>query len=58
MSSVRLFRQRNVLTGRKNELKTTEFDGRGKFVRNRRGKISHLVYYEFGREMGLARKIS
>lgn len=50
--------QRNVLVGRKNELSTTEFDGRGEFVRDRRGKISHVVYYEFGREMGIARKIA
>lgn len=39
------------------ELRTREFDGRGEFVRNRRGRISHLVYYEFGSEMGLAKKI-
>jgi RNA polymerase sigma factor (sigma-70 family) len=50
--------QRNELFGRENELNATEFDGRGKFVRNRRGEISHLVYYEFGKEMGVARKIS
>lgn len=50
--------QRNILFGSGSELTALEFDGRGKFVRNRRGKISHLVYYEFGREMGLARKIS
>ena len=42
--------------GSKNELLTTEFDGRGEFVRNKRGRISHLIYYEFGREMGRARK--
>jgi RNA polymerase sigma factor (sigma-70 family) len=41
-----------------NELRTREFDGRGKFVRNRRGRISHLVYYEFGTEMGRAKKIA
>ena len=50
--------QRNVLLGRGKDLTTTEFDGRGKFFRNRRGRISHVVYYEFGREMGLARKIA
>ena len=52
--------QRNVLfanDGPENELKTREFDGRGRFVRNRRGRISHLVYYEFGCEMGIAKKI-
>ena len=39
------------------ELRTREFDGRGKFVRNKRGRISHLIYYEFGSEMGLAKKL-
>lgn len=39
------------------ELLTKEFDGRGKFVRDAEGRISHLIYYEFGREMGLAKKI-
>jgi hypothetical protein len=39
------------------ELLAKEFDGRGKFVRNEQGCITHLIYYEFGREMGLARKI-
>ena len=39
------------------ELLTKEFDGRGDFVRNAQGRVSHLIYYEFGREMGLAKKI-
>lgn len=39
------------------ELFTKEFDGRGEFVRNKRGRISHLIYYEFGREMGRAKKL-
>ena len=39
------------------ELRTKEFDGMGRFFRDTRGRISHLVYYEFGREMGVARKI-
>lgn len=41
-----------------NELVTKEFDGRGKFIRDRKGRISHLVYFEFGQEMGRAKKIS
>ena len=52
--------QRNELFARdaaKSELLTTEFDGRGEFVRNERGQISHLIYYEFGNEMGVAKKI-
>ena len=43
--------------GSKCELFTKEFDGSGEFVRDKRGRISHLIYYEFGREMGRARKI-
>ena len=39
------------------ELLTREFDGRGEFVRNEQGHISHLIYYEFGIEMGVAMKI-
>ena len=52
--------QRNELfanDGAESELLTKEFDGRGEFVRNEQGRISHLIYYEFGREMGLAKKI-
>jgi len=41
----------------KSQLLTKEFDGRGKFVRGRQGRITHLVYYEFGCEMGRAKKI-
>jgi len=39
------------------ELLTKEFDGRGRFVRNKQGHISHLIYHEFGTEMGVAKKI-
>ena len=39
------------------ELRTKEFDGRGEFVRNEQGHISHLIYHEFGSEMGRAKKI-
>ncbi len=52
--------QRHELFARyaaKNELLTTEFDGRGEFVRNEHGQISHLIYFEFGSEMGVAKKI-
>ena len=40
------------------ELSTKEFDGRGKFIRDEQGQITHLIYYEFGREMGRAKKIN
>jgi RNA polymerase sigma factor (sigma-70 family) len=52
--------QRNELSADNdsdNELVTNKFDGRGKFVRNERGRITHFIYYEFGCEMGLAQKI-
>jgi hypothetical protein len=52
--------QRNELFAHdaaKSELLTREFDGRGQFVRNEQGQISHLIYYEFGNEMGVAKKI-
>jgi hypothetical protein len=49
--------QRNVLASRKtNALVTTEFDGEGRFRRDARGRVSHFVYYEFGRRLGVARK--
>ena len=53
--------QRNELfanDGDDGELRTEEFDGRGKFVRDGQGRISHLIYYEFGNEMGRAKKIA
>lgn len=52
--------QTNQLSAKQNsenELLAREFDGRGKFIRDRQGRISHLVYYEFGKEMGWAKKI-
>lgn len=52
--------QRNELFAKgesESELNTKEFDGKGEFVRNGRGHVTHFIYYEFGREMGLAKKI-
>jgi hypothetical protein len=43
--------------GSDHELSAKEFDGTGKFVRDKRGRISHLIYYEFGQEMGRAKKL-
>ena len=49
--------QRNVIAGRKRDtLVPTEFDGEGRFKRDAQGNISHFVYYEFGRRLGVARK--
>jgi RNA polymerase sigma factor (sigma-70 family) len=53
--------QRNELfanDGPENELLTKEFDGRGEFIRDKQGHVSHLIYFEFGSEMGRARKIA
>jgi RNA polymerase sigma factor (sigma-70 family) len=44
--------------GAEQQLSTKEFDGAGQFVRNRSGRISHFIYFEFGQEMGRARKLS
>jgi RNA polymerase sigma factor (sigma-70 family) len=52
--------QRNELFANseaESELLAKEFDGRGEFVRDEQGHVSHLIYYEFGREMGWAKKI-
>ncbi len=38
-------------------LVTRNYDGEGRFRRNRRGRITGFVYYEFGRRMGVARKM-
>jgi RNA polymerase sigma factor (sigma-70 family) len=53
--------QRNILWAHndsENELLTKEFDGRGSFVRDADGRVTHFVYFEFGQEMGVAKKIS
>jgi len=49
--------QRNVLLSVRDEsLLTSNYDGEGRFRRNRRGRVTHFVYYEFGRRLGIARK--
>jgi RNA polymerase sigma factor (sigma-70 family) len=51
--------QRNVLASRKADaLVTTEFDGEGRFGRDRHGRVTHFAYYEFGRRLGVARRIT
>jgi hypothetical protein len=50
--------QRNVLLSvAEHSLSTSQYDGEGRFRRNRRGEVTHFVYYEFGRRMGIARRI-
>jgi len=49
--------QRNVLAStRDGALITTEFDGAGRFQRDRAGRVVQFVYYEFGARLGIARK--
>ena len=52
--------QRNILFA-ENDSETVllikEFDGRGNFIRDDKGRVTHFVYYEFGQEMGRARKV-
>ena len=51
--------QRNVLTSRTPDtLAAAEYDGEARFRRNRRGHVSHFIYYEFGRRLGVARKLN
>jgi RNA polymerase sigma-70 factor (ECF subfamily) len=50
--------QRHVLVSDDGQrLLTYHYDGEGDFRRNRRGEITHFVYYEFGRRLGIARKV-
>ena len=50
--------QRHVLVcGGKQSFLTRHYDGEGRFHRDRRGEITHFVYYEFGRRLGTARRI-
>jgi RNA polymerase sigma-70 factor (ECF subfamily) len=51
--------QRNVLVAtRPDVLAAAEFDGEARFSRNRGGRISHFVYYEFGRRLSVANKLT
>jgi len=51
--------QRNVLTSRRTDrLAATEFDGEACFLRDRQGRITGLVYYEFGQRLGVARRVA
>lgn len=47
-----------ILGARLSELRAKEFDGRAQFVRSRSGRVSGFIYYEHGRRMGIARKIT
>jgi hypothetical protein len=50
--------QRNVLTSRgPDTFAPTEFDGEARVRRGRGGRVSHFIYYESGRRLGVARKL-
>jgi RNA polymerase sigma-70 factor, ECF subfamily len=51
--------QRHLLVaGKAQSLLASEFDGEGRFRRNPRGEVTHFVYYEFGRRLGVARRVT
>src|SRR5262249_52695122 len=48
----------NVLASRRQDTLTpTEYDGEARFQRDRRGRVTRFVYYEFGRRLGVAHKL-
>ncbi len=50
--------QRHVLSSvAEDSLLTSHYDGEGRFHRDRRGNVTHFVYYEFGKRLGIARRI-
>jgi RNA polymerase sigma factor (sigma-70 family) len=50
--------QRSVLaSGKPDSFAALAFDGEGRFRRDRRGRVTHFVYYEFGRRLGVAMKV-
>ena len=50
--------QRNILASLdEKSLVTSHYDGEGRFGRDRRGRVTHFVYYEFGRRLGVAWKM-
>jgi RNA polymerase sigma-70 factor, ECF subfamily len=51
--------QRNVLGSRApDSIAPAEYDGEARVRRDARGQVSHFVYYEFGRRLGVARKVA
>ena len=50
--------QRNVLTSRgRDTIAPAEYDGEARIRRGPGGRVSHIIYYEFGRRLGVARKL-
>jgi RNA polymerase sigma-70 factor (ECF subfamily) len=50
--------QQNVLASiDEARLITHAYDGEGRFRRDAHGKVTHFIYYEFGKRLGIARKV-
>jgi hypothetical protein len=50
--------QRHLIAGGGDDsLVTCHYDGEGRFRRDRSGRVTSFVYYEFGKRMGVARRI-
>jgi RNA polymerase sigma factor (sigma-70 family) len=49
--------QHVLVSAGEHSLVTTQYDGEGRFRRDPSGAVTHFVYYEFGRRLGIARKI-
>lgn len=46
-----------LVSAGEDSLRVGRYDGEGRFRRNRRGEVTHFVYYEFGRRLGIARRV-
>ncbi|HKG93802.1 MAG TPA: sigma-70 family RNA polymerase sigma factor [Gemmatimonadaceae bacterium] len=50
--------QRHLLvSGGAHSLLASHYDGEARFRRDRRGRVTHFVYYEFGKRLGVARRL-
>jgi RNA polymerase sigma-70 factor, ECF subfamily len=50
--------QRHLLVSiAEDSMVTSRYDGEGRFRRDAQGRITHFVYYEFGRRLGIARRM-
>ena len=51
--------QCHVLASINDELLITEaYDGEGRFRRDRNGRVTDFIYYEFGKRLGIAKKVA
>jgi len=47
-----------LISAGEHSLATAEYDGEGRFHRSHDGEVTHFVYYEFGKRLGVAHKIA